>query len=139
MKKSSQVGLCCWRTGGIGTITETNGADRATRVWAVGGKQALAPILFQDNDKPAAHAKRANPVAPARRSNAALAKASRKRTADNYPVHSFTSLLADLVTICANYIQPADDMPTFTMITTPTQLQQRAFNLLGVSHRHGYA
>ena len=29
------------------------------------------------------------------------------------PVHSFTSLLADLATICANHIQPTDDMPAF--------------------------
>jgi len=102
-------------------------------------KQALAPILFVDNDKPAAATKRANPVAPAQRSDTALAKAARKRTTDNTPVHSFTSLLADLATICANNIQPADDIPAFTMTTTPTPLQRRAFELLGLSHRHGLA
>ncbi len=100
-------------------------------------KQALAPILFYDNDKPAAAAKRADPVAAAQRSDDALAKAARKRTHDDHPVHSFTSLLADLATICANHIQPADDMPAFTMTTTPTPLQRRAFELLDVSHRHG--
>ena len=102
-------------------------------------KHALAPILFVDNDKPAAAAKRANPVAAAERSDTALTKASRKRTEDDYPVHSFTSLIADLGTICANHIQPADDMPAFTMITTPTPVQRRAFELLGVSHRFGLA
>ena len=102
-------------------------------------KQALAPILFTDNDKPAAAAKRADPVAPAQRSDEALSKAARKRTHDDDPVHSFTSLLTDLATICANHIQPTDDLPAFTMITTPTPLQRRAFELLGVSHRHGYA
>ena len=81
-------------------------------------KQALAPILLHDNDQPA-QAKRTNPVAAAQRSDAALDKASRKRTDDNYPVHSFTSLLADQTTLCVNHIQPADDMPSFTMITTP--------------------
>jgi Transposase DDE domain len=106
-------------------------------VWHM--KQVLAPILFQDNDKPAAAAKRANPVAAAQRSDDALAKAARKRTTEDTPVHSFTSLLADLATVCANHIQPADDMPAFTMTTTPTPLQQRAFELLGVSHRHGLA
>ena len=65
--------------------------------------------------------------------------AARKHTADNTPVHSFTSLLADLATICANHIQPADDTPAFTMITSPTPLQRQAFDLLGLSHRHGYA
>jgi len=106
-------------------------------VWHM--KQALAPILFVDNDKPAAAAKRVNPIAAAQRSATALAKAARKRTTDNTPVHSFTSLLADLATICANHIQPADDIPAFTMTTTPTPLQQRAFQLLDLSHRHGLA
>ena len=102
-------------------------------------KQALAPILFQDNDKPAAAAKRTDPVAPAQRSDDALTKAARKRTEDDYPVHSFTSLLADLGTICVNHIQPVDDLPAFTKITIPTSLQRRALELLGVSHRHGFA
>ncbi len=105
-------------------------------VWHM--KAALAPILFVDNDKPAAAAKRANPVAPAQRSNPALTKAARKRTDDDYPVHSFTSLLTDLATICANQIQPTDDMPAFTKITNPTAPQRRAFDLLDISHRLGY-
>src|SRR5271167_3006398 len=87
-------------------------------------KQALAPILFQDNDNPAAAAKRANPVAAAQRSDQALKKAARKRTDDDTPVHSFASLLANLATICANQIQPNNNMPAFTMITTPTPLQR---------------
>ncbi|ETW26358.1 IS1634 family transposase [Mycobacterium gastri] len=101
-------------------------------------KQALAPILFHDNNKPAAAAKRIDPVAAAERSDVALAKAARKRTQDDYPVHSFTSLLKDLGTLCINYIQPIDDMPAFTKLTTPTPLQRRAFELLDVSHRFGY-
>ena len=100
-------------------------------------KHALAPILFTDNDKPAAAAKRADPVAPAQRSDQALTKAARKRTEDDHPVHSFTSLLTDLATLCANHIQPTDDLPAFTKLTRPTPLQQRAFDLLAVAHRHG--
>jgi transposase len=101
-------------------------------------KQALAPILFHDHDKHAAAAKRTDPVAAAQRSDAALIKAARKRTDDDHPVHSFTSLLADLATIGVNHIQPVDDMPAFTKLTTPTPLQRRAFELLDVSHRLGY-
>ena len=101
-------------------------------------KQALAPILFHDHDKHAAAAKRTDPVAAAQRSDAALIKAARKRTDDDHPVHSFTSLLADLATIGINHIQPVDNMPAFTMLTTPTPLQRRAFELLDVSHRLGY-
>ena len=102
-------------------------------------KRTLAPILFHDDDKTQAAAKRTSPVAPAQRSHRALAKAARKRTADDEPVHSFTSLLADLGTISANHIQPAEpDAPDFTVITTPTPLQRRAFELLATSHRLGY-
>src|SRR6266516_1179548 len=100
----------------------------------------LAPLLFTDDDKPAAQAARPSPVAPAARSPPALAKAAAKRTDGNLPVHSLTSLLADLATICLNQIQPADPaLPAFQLITTPTQLQRQALDLLGVSHRLGIA
>lgn len=100
-------------------------------------KQALAPILFQDNDKHGAAAKRTNPIAAAQRSSTALAKAARKHTNDGTPVHSFTTLLADLATICANTIQPTQDTPAFTKITNPTPLQRQAFELLDTPHHHG--
>jgi Transposase DDE domain len=100
----------------------------------------LAPLLFTDDDKPAAHAARHSPVAPAARSPRALAKAAAKRTDGNLPVHSFTSLLTDLATICLNQIQPADPaLPAFRLVTTPTPLQRQALDLLGVSHRLGTA
>jgi Transposase DDE domain len=100
----------------------------------------LASVLFTDDDKPAAQAARPSPVAPAARSPKALAKAAAKRTDDELPVHSFGSLLTDLATICLNTIAPADPgVPGFRLVTTPTPLQRRAFDLLGVSHRLGVA
>ena len=100
----------------------------------------LAPILFTDDDQPAARAARTSPVAPAARSPKARAKAAAKRTDDELPVHSFASLLGDLATICLNTIAPADPaVPGFRLVTTPTPLQRRAFDLLGVSHRLGVA
>ena len=61
-------------------------------------------------------------------------------TEEGEPVHSFATLLKDLATITANRVQPNDvDLPAFAVITTPTMLQRRAFELLGVSHRLGYA
>jgi hypothetical protein len=100
----------------------------------------LAPLLFTDDDKPAAQATRPSPVAPAARSPRALAKAAAKRTPGDLPVHSFQTLLADLATICLNQIQPADPaLPAFGLITTPTPLQRQALDLLGVSHRLGAA
>jgi Transposase DDE domain len=98
----------------------------------------LAPLLFTDDDKPAAHAARPSPVAPAARSPRALAKAATKQTPGDLPVHSFATLLADLGTICLNTIAPADpQLPGFRLITTPTALQRQALELLGVSHRLG--
>jgi hypothetical protein len=98
----------------------------------------LAPLLFTDDDKPAAQAARRSPVAPAARSPRALAKAAAKHTPDDLPVHSFQTLLADLATICLNQIQPADPaLPAFRLVTTPTPLQRHALDLLGVSHRLG--
>ena len=100
----------------------------------------LAPVLFTDDDKPAAQAARSRPVAPAARSPKALAKAAAKRTGDELPVHSFASLLTDLATICLNTITPADPaLPGFRLVTTPTAVQRHAFDLLGVSHRLGIA
>jgi hypothetical protein len=98
----------------------------------------LAPILFTDDDKPAAQAARTSPVAPAARSPKALAKAATKHTPGDLPVHSFTSLLADLATICLSTIQPADPaLPPFRLVTTPTTLQRQALDLLAISHRLG--
>ena len=100
----------------------------------------LAPLLFTDDDKPAASAARTSPVAPAARSPRALAKAATKQTPGDLPVHSFATLLADLGTICLNTIAPADPaLPGFRLVTTPTALQRQAFELLGVSHRLGVA
>jgi hypothetical protein len=102
-------------------------------------QQRVAPLLFKDHDPAAGKAARPSPVAPAQRSPAALAKAAAKVTADGGPVHSFATLLEDLATIAANRIQPAGGLPGFTIITTPTPVQRQAFELLGVSHRLGYA
>jgi hypothetical protein len=102
-------------------------------------QQRLAPMLFKDHDPAAAPAARPSPVAPARRPPSALAKDATKVTADGGPVHSLATLLDDLATIAANRIQPAGGLPAFTVITTPTPAQRQAFELLGVSHRLGYA
>ncbi len=102
-------------------------------------QQRLAPMLFKDDDPAAGKAARPSPVAPAQRSPSALAKAATKATIDGGPVHSFATVLEDLATIAANLIQPAGGLPAFTVITTPTPLQRQALELLGVSHRLGYA
>jgi hypothetical protein len=96
-------------------------------------QQALAPILFTDHDKQAADSQRASPVAAARVSPAARAKAATKRSADGQPVHSFATLLADLANLTRNTVRFGDALPV-TVLSRPTTVQQRAFQLLGLKY-----
>ncbi len=99
-------------------------------------RQRLAPLLFDDDDKPQAQAARTSIVAPAQRSAAAQRKALTKHTREGMKVHSFQTLLGDLATIVKNRIQPKDpNVAAFDMLTQPTAIQQRAFDLLGVTLR----
>jgi hypothetical protein len=96
-------------------------------------RQALAPLLFDDDDKATAEAQRASVVAPAQRSPRARRKAQTQQTADGQPVHSFQTLLRDLGTITKNQIRFVHSpLETTEMLTTPTPLQQRALDLLQV-------
>lgn len=97
-------------------------------------RQMLAPILFDDDDKNAAERERRSVVAPAQRSESAHAKLATKRTADDFPVHSFQTLLSDLATLTKNYMRAKiEGSPRFVQYTKPTRLQARAFQLLSVS------
>jgi transposase len=99
-------------------------------------RQRLAPMLFDEDHQLQAQAARRSIVAPAQRSAAAKRKAFTKQTAEGLVVHSFQTLLGDLATIVQNRIQPADkSIPTFDMLTQPTAIQQRAFDLLAVPLR----
>jgi hypothetical protein len=96
-------------------------------------RQALAPILFDDDDKAAAEAQRASVVAPAQPSAKARRKAARQRTDEGEPVHSFQTVLSDLATIVKNRIEPRiAGAASFDQMTRPTPLQQRALDLLQV-------
>jgi hypothetical protein len=97
-------------------------------------RRAWAPMLFDDNDPAAAEAARRSVVAPAQRSPRAKAKALTKRTDEGEPVHSFQSLLRHLRTIVKDRMRLKSDAAIeFEKITTPTPLQRRALDLLGVS------
>ena len=62
--------------------------------------------------------------------------ADTKLSAEAEPVHSFRTLLQDLATLARNRIQPKDgSVEPFDILTTPTPLQQRAFDLLRVAPR----
>jgi transposase len=95
-------------------------------------RQRLAPMLFDDTDKEEAEAQRRSVVAQAKRSKAAVKKQTTGLTDDGLPVHSFRSLLADLATLTQNTITTAI-APHYplTVLTRPTPIQQKAFDLLG--------
>jgi hypothetical protein len=96
-------------------------------------RRALAPVLFDDDDKSGADALRASIVAPAQRSQRARAKASQKKSEDGMPIHSFQTLMGDLATLAMNRVQPKTaGAVAFDMVTRPTPLQQKALDLLNV-------
>ena len=96
-------------------------------------RQRLAPMLFDDTDKEAAEALRKSVVAQAQRSPAAVKKQTTGLTEDGLPVHSFRSLLADLATLARNTIVTAiTPHYPLTVLTRPTSIQQKAFDLLGI-------
>jgi len=100
-------------------------------------RQALVPMLFHDHEREAAEAPRSSPVARAPRSPAARRKDKTKKTPDGMPVHSLQTLLHDLGTIAKNLCRPAgvDAGPTFTKVTTPTPIETKAFEVLGLTLR----
>ena len=92
---------------------------------------AWAPLLFRDEAPPA----RTDPVAPPERSPSAIAKERDHRTPDGLRVGSFATLMAELTTLTRNRVVPAgvDERAAFELLSEPTPLQARAFELIGVS------
>ena len=83
-------------------------------------REAWRPLLFCDEDQEAK--KTRDPVAPAKRSEAALRKIRSKKLDDGTEAHSFQTLLKALSTIVRNICRaPGDnpDAPTFQVVTTP--------------------
>lgn len=96
-------------------------------------REALAPMLFAEDDPQGAAAKRSNPVDAAQPSDRAEAKACEKIDAAGRPVHSFRTLLARLGTLVVSKLRPKLEGATpFRKITQPDTEQLRAFELLGL-------
>ncbi|MFN6211463.1 MAG: IS1634 family transposase, partial [Microcystis sp.] len=91
-------------------------------------KQCLAPLLFEDEEIDDSSLN----VIKASRSESAQSKERKKRNQENFPVHSFRTLLEDLGTICLNTVECTirEGSYRFSKITRPTQLQQKALDLL---------
>jgi transposase len=97
-------------------------------------RQCLAPMLFDDTDPDEAEARRSSVVAQAQQSKAAIKKQTTGMTPDGLPVHSFRTLLADLATLARNTIITAiTPLHPLIVVTRPTPVQQKAFDLLGLT------
>lgn len=97
--------------------------------------EAWRPLLFSDEDQQAKATR--DPVAPARRSDAALRKAHTKRLDNGTVVHSFQTLIDLLSNIVRNKCRrrkAAPDAATFNIDTTPDPKQQKAYDLLKGIH-----
>jgi hypothetical protein len=70
-------------------------------------RQAWAPLTYTGEEPPAA----VNPVAPARRSASAQAKASRQHDGNGRPYRSFGGLLAHPATLTRNELREASAIP----------------------------
>jgi Transposase DDE domain len=88
-------------------------------------RQAWAPLTFTDEHPPG----RANPVAPARRSASATAKATRKTGPGGQPIRSFRDILDHLGTLTRNDLRYGQAI--IPALAEPTPDQRRAFNLIG--------
>jgi Transposase DDE domain len=89
-------------------------------------RKTWAPLTYTDEHPPA----RDNPVAPAQRSPAAQAKASRQQTPDGTPPRSFRALLDHLATLTRNRIRYHHTNIEIDTLTEPTPEQRRAFDLI---------
>lgn len=94
-------------------------------------REAWRELMFADTDQ-AAKASR-DPVAPAKRSDAARAKAASHALEDGTPAHSFSTLMAELATLVRNTCRTpgaGPDAPSFEVTTTAEPKHQRAFALV---------
>ena len=90
-------------------------------------RKTWAPLTFTDENPPA----RDNPVAPARRSATAQAKASGQYDQAGRPYYSFRGLLEHLATLTRNQVRIASAKATVPILAEPTSAQREAFTLIG--------
>ena len=93
--------------------------------------EAWRPLLFADEDQIAKATR--DPVAPAQRSVAALEKVHSHLRTDGEPAHSLRTLIAELATLVRDTCRTPGEVEhpeIFDILTTPTPLERRAFELL---------
>ena len=92
-------------------------------------RRAWAPLTFTDQDPP----QQDNPVAPARRSAAAQAKASGQHDPAGQPYRSIRGLIDHLATLTRNQVRFTGTSVTISVLTEPTSTQPQAFELIGTA------
>jgi transposase len=95
-------------------------------------REAWRELMFADEDQAAKLVR--DPVAPAKRSNAAMKKVHSRTLEDGTPAHSYATLMKGLETVVRNTCRTpksAGDAPSFQITTTPTDKQKRALELIG--------
>ena len=92
----------------------------------------LVPILFEEQDRAGAKAKRSSPVQKAELSNnATMRKADTRITPDGLTVNGMRTVLKHLGSLTLNQIAlTGNPEHTFNVTTEPTPVRQRTFQLL---------
>ena len=93
-------------------------------------RQAWQSLLYHEEHPD----ERENPVAPPQPSLALQNKKSTHQTVDGLPLHSFSTLIAELGTRCRSqcHFKMQPDTPLVAMLTEPTPIQSRALELVKV-------
>jgi transposase len=96
-------------------------------------RRAWAPLLFED-EQLAQERRRRDPILPATGSPSAQEKKLTRQTADGFPVHSFTTLMAELASRArVTYgLKSEESTPSFQQVPEPTPLQAKAYALLAL-------
>jgi Transposase DDE domain len=92
-------------------------------------RQAWAQLTYTDEEPPA----QASPVAPAKRSASAEAKASRQHDEHGRPYLSYQGLLDHLGALARNELRFAGTPVPVPVLTEPTPRQKEAFDLIGAA------
>ena len=93
-------------------------------------RRAWAPLMFSEDDLRRAESLRNSEVGPAVKSESAKRKAGTKKTADGMPVHSFDGLIKQMATLTRATKEVGGVL--FHEVVPPTELQDKALELLGV-------
>jgi len=94
-------------------------------------RQTWKELMFTDEDQAAKQVR--DPLAPAKRSQAAMKKAQTHTLEDGSPTHSFQTLMKELETIVRNTCSTPKSTETassFQITTTTNGLQKRALELI---------